>query len=347
MADALPPPDQFWLLTGEVPAGPFSVPQVHAELAAGRATWETAACPVGGSAWLPLLKTPGIGPAAHPVADPPAPTAGPSRVAAEAPPATPPPPAAHVPFTPVGATPPAPPATPAAGGRRTTDRVATAAGVGVLLVALAAVGAAAYGVYEWVRPLTATEVCDRFNEARTAADAKKYATPRMYPLVDAVYADKAASDPNATYELTQEVDGPRPGTKRVGFRGEMFVPDAGRRVRVEGRFVVVRSDGWKVDDAEITGVEGVSLPGPVSLVDDHARSANPVGAAAPRTGPWPVQKTGVPPSLWQPLSKPWYEVVDPRKNKLVLWGLVMGGASLIGAAWKWVTSRSNPPVNSA
>jgi hypothetical protein len=42
------PPTQFWLLTGEVPAGPFTVAQVHAELAAGRATWQTPACPVGG-----------------------------------------------------------------------------------------------------------------------------------------------------------------------------------------------------------------------------------------------------------------------------------------------------------
>ena len=57
-----PPADQFWLLTGEVPAGPFTVAQIHAELATGRANWQTPACPVGGSTWLPLVRTPGIGP---------------------------------------------------------------------------------------------------------------------------------------------------------------------------------------------------------------------------------------------------------------------------------------------
>lgn len=64
MPSASPPTEQFWLLTGEVPSGPFSVAQVHAELAAGRATWQTSACPVGASTWLPLVQTPGIGPSA-------------------------------------------------------------------------------------------------------------------------------------------------------------------------------------------------------------------------------------------------------------------------------------------
>jgi hypothetical protein len=63
---AAPPADRFWLLTGEVPAGPFTATEVHAELAAGRATWQTPACPVGGSTWLPLVRTPGVGPAADP-----------------------------------------------------------------------------------------------------------------------------------------------------------------------------------------------------------------------------------------------------------------------------------------
>jgi hypothetical protein len=62
MSTPPPPAGQFWLLIGEVPAGPYTLAQVHAELAAGRATWQTPACPVGGSSWLPLVKTPGLGP---------------------------------------------------------------------------------------------------------------------------------------------------------------------------------------------------------------------------------------------------------------------------------------------
>ena len=53
------------------------------------------------------------------------------------------------------------------------------------------------------------------------------------------------------------------------------------RVRVEGHFVVVKSDGWKVDDAVLTGVEGASLPGPVSLVDEHRASLTQPKAPTP------------------------------------------------------------------
>jgi hypothetical protein len=60
------PAAQFWLMTGEVPSGPFTVEQVHAEVAAGRATWQTLACPVGtaDATWRPLVQTAGIGPLA-------------------------------------------------------------------------------------------------------------------------------------------------------------------------------------------------------------------------------------------------------------------------------------------
>jgi hypothetical protein len=62
------PAAQFWLMTGEVPSGPFTVEQVHAEVAAGRATWQTLACPVGtaDTTWRPLVQTAGIGPLATP-----------------------------------------------------------------------------------------------------------------------------------------------------------------------------------------------------------------------------------------------------------------------------------------
>ncbi|VTT98787.1 unnamed protein product [Gemmataceae bacterium] len=57
-----PPAAQFWLLTGEVPSGPFSVEQIHAKIAGSEATWQTLACPVGGSNWLPVVRTAGLGP---------------------------------------------------------------------------------------------------------------------------------------------------------------------------------------------------------------------------------------------------------------------------------------------
>jgi hypothetical protein len=53
-------------MTGEIPTGPFTVEQVHAEVAAGRATGQTLACPIGtaDATWRPLVQTAGIGPLA-------------------------------------------------------------------------------------------------------------------------------------------------------------------------------------------------------------------------------------------------------------------------------------------
>lgn len=153
-------------------------------------------------------------------------------------------------------------------------------GIGIVLLLVVIVGAAGYGLYELFRPLTATEVCKKLDGVKTAAEAKQYVTPRMYPLVDEVHRTKSPTDPNDTFEWTQEADGPAPNTKLVGFSGSWFIPEEGRRVRVEGHCKVVKSDGWKVDDMVFTGVEGVSLPGPVSLVDEHRASL-----AQPKTPP--------------------------------------------------------------
>jgi hypothetical protein len=131
------------------------------------------------------------------------------------------------------------------------------------------VGLVGFGIYTLLRPLSATDVCKKLDEAKTAADARKYVTPRMHPLIDAMFADKAGLDPNDTHEWTQEIDGPRPDTKLVGFRGTFFDQETGQRVRIEGHCVVVKSSGWKVDDMICTGFEGMSLPGPITPRPAH------------------------------------------------------------------------------
>ena len=50
----------YWLLTGDVPAGPFPAAQLHAMLAARAITRQARACRVGDSAWRPLGETPGF-----------------------------------------------------------------------------------------------------------------------------------------------------------------------------------------------------------------------------------------------------------------------------------------------
>lgn len=45
---------RYWLLTGDVPQGPFDVAQIHGKLESGEANPHTQACPLGGSIWRQL-----------------------------------------------------------------------------------------------------------------------------------------------------------------------------------------------------------------------------------------------------------------------------------------------------
>ncbi len=60
--------DRYWLMMGETPYGPVEAAEIHARLATGEVSWQTLACPLGSSTWLPLVQIPGIGP---PVQSPP------------------------------------------------------------------------------------------------------------------------------------------------------------------------------------------------------------------------------------------------------------------------------------
>ncbi|MFO0938650.1 MAG: GYF domain-containing protein [Gemmataceae bacterium] len=47
---------RYWLLTGEVPTGPATVAEIHAQIAAGTMTWKTKVCRVGDTEWVPFLE---------------------------------------------------------------------------------------------------------------------------------------------------------------------------------------------------------------------------------------------------------------------------------------------------
>lgn len=266
---------RFWLLAGPTPSGPFTVAEVHAELAAGRAAWDTPACVVGATAWQPLLRTPGVGPHAE-----------------TASPAPPPPTGSPAPA-------PVPPQTPAqtltaSAAPTQSDRVVGAVVVLVVAVgALALLGWGAYSLYEAVRPYTPTEVCRKLTEAKTPAEAKKYVTPRMQPVVASVFGNPTPDDPDDTFEITGEADGPTPGTRRVTCTGSTVIPEAGGRVQLTGHFAVVKADGWMVDDFVITGVDGAALPQPISTVDEHRRERL-AAIASPRDPSKPLVPTTKP-----------------------------------------------------
>jgi hypothetical protein len=268
----------FWVLSGEVPTGPYSLDQLHDRLASGELSWQTPACPVGASRWLPLLRTPGVGPAS----DSPAPT-GPvgEEVTVTAgrsePGATPNADAASATLIPSEprhpAIPSPPPSAASTTDRSPPSRISFALALAALLAGIGFVG---YWLYDWLRPATATEVCELMEKATTAEEAKRYCTTRMHRMLHELYADPTNLNPNDHFVFTRETDGPKPGTKLVGFRGSVFFPAEGGRFQMEGHLVLIDSGGWKVDDMVVSGVEGVSLPGPVSMVDEYVKANAPV-----------------------------------------------------------------------
>src|ERR1700677_1288280 len=62
MPDELPTDDQFWVLTGAGPSGPFTVTQIRQMFATGEVTSGSKVCPLGGAGWSPLHRTPGLVP---------------------------------------------------------------------------------------------------------------------------------------------------------------------------------------------------------------------------------------------------------------------------------------------
>ena len=302
------PEPAFWLLIGSTPAGPFTLATVHDKLAAGEVTWDTRACPVGGGAWLSLRQTPGIGPDAADPSPAPSPAATPLPVAELLPSEPEPGPTGMRPQGPAGSGP--------------------AVGLRVMgwVVGLAALGAAGYLVYEAARPLTPREAFDRFDRAKTPAEAKRYATPAFQPVVDAVWG--GPDDPDDRVEYTH--DGPAPpefGGHFVGLRGHFFVPEAGRRMRIDAVVHMLDRDGWKVNDFLFLAADGQRVDPPLSLAAGIRGPTTPGGRVAPES-----QATRV-----------WYE--NPKNQRAAAFGTfallkggglkVVGGVVLVvgGAIW--------------
>ena len=355
---SFPPNEHFWLLLGEVPTGPFTVAQIHAQLATGDATWQTPACPVGASTWLPLLRVRGIGPAppeAKPSAGEPTertapepfPPPQPYSTDPRAPNRVPPPPLPVVPDppnAPAGSSEPVP-------ADPRSELIGVGIGIGTLVLLIAGVGYGGYWTWEQLRPLTATEVCQKLDGAGTAAEAKKYVTPRLHAFIDAENANGWRVDPNDRFESAREADGPQPGAKLVGFRGSFFLPEAGRRVSMEGHCKLVKSDGWKVDDVIVTGVEGAALPGPVSLVDEYLRSLSPpTGRAPPEPSarpnrPGPPARLPAPAPVARQKTK-WEEVFIRLKDAVGWGGIVVLVALVLVGLGVYHAPRKKPPLAS-
>ncbi len=344
---------RYWLLSGSTPSGPFTVEQVHAKLAAGEITWETQACPLGSSTWLPLVRTPGLGPTPAPT-DIPAAIPVPPTSRQEKPPRSS---TQDIP-TATSALPDAvtanprrlPPGLPiqevlraslpvAAGGSAMVQPAGPSPGpapapqapnwVGAVvgIVVLALLG---WGAYEWLRPLTPREVCDRFDKAKTAKEAFPYCTLNLHPAVEALYRQQTPDSPDDKYEYTQEGDAPaNVGGYFVGVRAQFYVPEERRRVQIDGVFHLIKSDGWKIEDMYFFSVDRQPLPEPISIARDY-----PVLLGQQRDGGQLAQppRTAVVSSTNTKQAKDWYS--NPANQRLAVRGigsfLAHGGGKAIG-----------------
>jgi hypothetical protein len=160
---------------------------------------------------------------------------------------------------------------------------------GLVLLALG------YGVYALCKPLTPVEVTERFLDAKTAAQAKKYAVPDFHPALDTFYA---TPDDTTAVDIEIAGDGPAPagvGGHFVGLSFRMFLPEFGRRVRMEVVFHLLDRDGWKVADYLFLTFDGQVLDPPLSAAANYREMTNPAQA----DGRKPVA-TAAP-------AKQWYE----------------------------------------
>jgi hypothetical protein len=159
-------------------------------------------------------------------------------------------------------------------------------------------------VYGWLRPLTPREVCDRFGQAKTAQDAKKYCTLNLHPALDAIFRQNLP-DTDDPFEYTQETEAPPDvGGYFVGIRFHIYVPEARRRVQFDAVLHLIKSDGWKVEDIYFTSMERNPLPGWISLARDYHFLLDQPAAGGQFVNP--AQPPGGPP-VGAVKAKEWYQ----------------------------------------
>lgn len=270
----------YWILIG-TPQGPYPVSEIRERLQHGEITIETQACIVGEQSWLPLGRLLDLAISVQLPS-----TTAELQPNLPVPPSEMPPPALP---NQGASTPNANKPTIPSTADRTGFRWALILGI-ALSVGLA--GWLIVKVAEWISP-GPERVARKFLACDTALEARKLTTARLHAWVDTIFSDNTPSNPNDEIELTTTIDGPSPQTKLVGFRGTIFVQEAGRRMIVEGHLRLHKQDGWKVDDFVINGMEGVALDGPVSFVDLH--NAEMAAKKAAETPPPSTAK--MPPTL--------------------------------------------------
>jgi hypothetical protein len=119
-------------------------------------------------------------------------------------------------------------------------------------------------------PLEQREVCQRFVEARTAKEAQQYSTTKLWPAIEAMFAQKDDPDFQGRFDLTDEAEAaPAVGGYLVGYRlyGE---PKGEAAFLVEGFFHLKQQEGvWKIEDWYFTSQNNEPTAEPVSMAANY------------------------------------------------------------------------------
>jgi hypothetical protein len=122
-------------------------------------------------------------------------------------------------------------------------------------------------VVQWLfAPLGPRQIVERFLEAKTDAESKRYVTERMYPLFNLPDTPSNAGD-----EIVITGESAVLGRKdeyHVGAWAKFFEPSVGRRMEMECVFQLMSRKGtWAIDDFFVLRVDGELLERPVSILE--------------------------------------------------------------------------------
>lgn len=131
-------------------------------------------------------------------------------------------------------------------------------------------------------PLEPREVCQRFVEARTAQEAQAYATTKLWPAIEAMFAQKDDPDFQGRFDLTDEAEAPPAiGGYLVGYR--LYAEPKGEAAfLVEGFFHLKQIEGtWKIEDWYFTSQNNEPAAEPVSMAANYRTMFSRVPPPAP------------------------------------------------------------------
>lgn len=134
------------------------------------------------------------------------------------------------------------------------------------LAVLGSIGLIIYVIHWLFAPLGPRQIVERFLEAKTNVESKRYVTERMYPLFNQPDSPTNAGDESVI--IGESAVAGKSDEYHVGVRANFFEPSIGRRMEMECVFhLVTRKGTWAINDIFVLRVDGEQLGRPVSILE--------------------------------------------------------------------------------